>query len=78
MSETYTTATATWDPSCTCDLCRSLWQCRILKLLIGVRDGTCILMDTSQVLNLLSHNGNFFFSFFMTAPVAYGSSQARD
>ena len=43
-------------------------QCQILNPLGEARDQTCILMDTSQVLNPLSHNGNsclllFFFSF---------------
>ena len=41
-----------------CDLCHSLWQGRILNPLGKARDQTHILMDTSQVLNLLSHNGN--------------------
>ena len=36
----------------------SSWQCQILNPLSGARDRTCILMDTSQVLNPLCHNGN--------------------
>ena len=52
----YTTATATPDLSHICDLCCSLRT--ILNPLSEARDGTHILMDTSQVLNLLSHNGN--------------------
>ena len=36
----------------------SSWQHWILKLLSEARDRTHILMDTSGVLNLLSHNGN--------------------
>ena len=40
-----TTATATPDPSCVCDLLHSSWQCQILKPLIKVRDRTCVLMD---------------------------------
>ena len=52
------TDTATLDPSCICDLHCSLWQHRILNPLSKARDRTCILMDTSQVLNVLSHNGN--------------------
>jgi len=48
----YPTAIATPDPSC-CS-----WQHWILNPLIEARDGTHILMDTSQVLNPLSHNGN--------------------
>ena len=52
------TATATPDLSHICDLCLSLWQCLILNPLSEARDGTHIFMDTGQVLNLLSHNGN--------------------
>ena len=53
-----TTTTATLDLSCICDLCCSLWQHRILNPMSKARDQTCILMDTSWVLKLLSHNGN--------------------
>ena len=53
---TYTTATATPDPSCIFNLG---WQQHwILKPLGKAWDETRILMDTSHVLNLLSHNGN--------------------
>ena len=41
-----------------CNLYCSLWQCSILKLLSKARDRTLILMDSSQIFNLLSHNGN--------------------
>ena len=54
----YTTATAMEDPSGICDLHHSLWQYHILNLLSEARDWTRILMDTSQLLNLLSHNWN--------------------
>ena len=54
----YATATATQDLSHICDLCCSLWQCWILSLPSEARDQTCILMDTSWVLNPLSHSGN--------------------
>ena len=54
----YTTAIATPDPSCICDLCHSSWQCQILNSLREARDWNCILMDSSQVPNPLSHNGN--------------------
>ena len=37
---------------------RSLWQCQILNLLSEARHGTRILMDTSQILNLLRHSRN--------------------
>ena len=45
---TYTTATATRDPSLVCVL-HSSWQHRILNPLIKARDQTCVLMDTSGV-----------------------------
>ena len=56
----YTTATAMLHPSCICNLYHNLWQCQILNPLSKARDQTCILMDTSQVPNLLSHNGNSY------------------
>ena len=43
----YTTATATWDPSCICDLHHSSQQHQILNPLIETRDGTHVLMDPS-------------------------------
>jgi len=49
----YTTATATPYSNPVCDL---HW---ILNPLNEARDGTRILMDTSRILNLLSHNGEF-------------------
>ena len=54
----YATATATLNPSHTCDIYHSSQQCWILNPLSKARDWTRILMETSQVLNLLSHNGN--------------------
>ena len=54
----YTTATATQDLSHVCKLHHSAQQHRILNLLSEARDQTRALMDTSQVLNPLSHNGN--------------------
>ena len=55
----YTTATATHDMRCVCNLHHSSWQQQILNPLIKARDWTCILMDTSCVhSNLLSHSGN--------------------
>ena len=53
-----TTATATQDLSHICGLSCSLQQCWILNPLSEDKDGTCILMDTNRVLNLLSHNRN--------------------
>ena len=49
------TATAAWDPSHICNLHHSSWQHGILNPMNKARDRTCILMDTNQVLNLLSH-----------------------
>ena len=54
----YTTATATPDPSCLCDLRRSSWQRRILYPLSKARDPTGILTDTSWIHSSLSHNRN--------------------
>ena len=54
----YTTATVIQDLSHLCDLHHSSRPCRILNPLSETRHQTCILMDTSQVRNLLSHNGN--------------------
>ena len=59
------TATATPELSRICNLCHSSQQCRTLKLLSKARDWTHILMDSGQVFNPLSHNGNtlsFFFN----------------
>ena len=53
----YITATAPY-PSPVSDLHYSLQQCWILNPLSDTRDQTCIRVDTSQVLNLLSHNRN--------------------
>ena len=54
----YATATATWNLSCVFDLYHSSWQCQILDPLSKARDRTHILMDTSRVLNPLSHSRN--------------------
>ena len=48
----------------------------IFKPLSEARDRALDLMDTSRVLNPLSHNRNF--SFFFSAPAAYGSSWAKE
>ena len=52
-------ATAVQDPSQICNLHRISWKCWILKPLSKARDWTHILMDTSQIVNTLSHDGNF-------------------
>ena len=54
------TATATWDPSCICNLHHSSWQCWILNPL---SEATHIFKDTSQVCNPLSHDRNSLSSF---------------
>ena len=51
----YITVTAMRDPSCVCNLRSSPW---ILNSLSEARNGTHILMDTSRVLNPLSHNNS--------------------
>ena len=56
--QAYSTATITWDPNHICDLYHSSWQCRILNSLSEARDWTWVLIDISQILNLLSHNRN--------------------
>ena len=60
----YAAATATLDLSHVCNLHHSSGPHWILNPLNEARDQTCILMDTSLVLNLLSHNGNSLFLLF--------------
>ena len=60
----YTRASETWDPSRIDNLCCSLQQCQTLSPLTRARDQTCILMDISWVLNLLSHNRNSLSPYF--------------
>ena len=43
----YTTATATQNPSCVCDLYHSLWQCWILNPLSRAKDGARVLAVVS-------------------------------
>ena len=54
----YIAPTAMPDLSYICDIHHSSQPHWILNPLSGARDWTCILMDTSRVLNPLSHNGN--------------------
>ena len=56
--QAYTTATAMGDPSRICNLCCTLQQGGIPNPLSEVRDWTHIFMDSSWILNPLSHNGN--------------------
>lgn len=56
-------ATAMPDPSPTCDPHHSSWQRRMLNPLSEARDQTCVFMDTSRVLNLLSHNRNYYYCY---------------
>ena len=44
-----TTATATQDSSCICNLHHSSWQLWILSPLREARDRTCVLMDARQI-----------------------------
>jgi len=62
----YTTATATPDPSCICEQCCSSQQFRILNPRSRATGRTHILIDPSQVLNPLSHNGNSRFELILT------------
>ena len=68
-----TTAIATPDPSCICDLHHSSLQHQILNPLSKARDQICILKDTSWVLNLLSHNG--MPSFFLMPDQSFKSNE---
>ena len=54
----YATATVTRDLSPICDLPQSFQQLWTLNSLSEARDQTCILMDTSGVFNMLSHDRN--------------------
>ena len=67
----YSTATAMPDLSCICSLCHSLQQCLILNPLSEARGQTCVLMDTTRVLDLLSSSGNSFFFFFFFLLVGF-------
>ena len=62
------TATAMQDLSCVFNLHHSSGTCRILNPLSEARDETQVLLDTSWVPNLLSHNRNSFF-FLLGAPL---------
>ena len=53
-----TYASVTPDLSHVCNQYHSSWQCQILNPLIKAKDQTHILMDNSQVLNLLRYDGN--------------------
>ena len=68
----HTTATAMPDPSCICDLYRSLWQCWILNPLSEAKDRTRILMDTSWVryhwATMETPCISFFFFFLLLGP----------
>ena len=60
---TYVTATAVPDLSHVCNLHHSLQQRWILKPLSEARDRIPVLMDTSWILNSLSHSRNSYFCF---------------
>ena len=59
----YTTATATPNPNCGCDLHHSSWQRQILNLMSEARDRICILMDASKIHFHWATMGNPYFSF---------------
>ena len=63
-----------------CDLCCSLQQHQILNLLNKARDQTCILMDTSWVLNPLSHNRNSLWhsSWWKLVRVRFGQKRVKN
>ena len=64
----YTTATASQDLSCVCDLHHSSWQCQILNPLSEARNRTCNLMVPSWIRFLLRHDRNSTLrTFLMTA-----------
>ena len=58
VGQAYITATAMPGLSRIRDLCCSMQQRQILNPSSKARDQTCILVDSSEVLNQLSHNGN--------------------
>ena len=58
--QAYSTATAMQNHSHICDPYLSSQQRQIFNPLSEARDQTCISIDTSQVLNLVSHSGNCF------------------
>ena len=64
----YTTARAMQDPSYICDLHHSSRPCWILNPLSGTGDGTCILMNPSQIHYHLCHDGNSKFQEFWQIP----------
>ena len=61
----HTTATATPDPSCICDLHHSLQQHQVLNPLSEARDGTQILRDPSWVFTTEPQQELQFLSFFL-------------
>ena len=61
----YSTATATKDPSCICDLHHRSLQCWILNPLSEARDRTCTLMDTIQACYYSVMTGTPWFSIFI-------------
>ena len=64
------------DPSHICRLHPSSWQHGILNPLSKARDRTCVLMDASQFLNLLSHDGNSSFCLFLFSTFDVSSPRA--
>ena len=74
---TYTTATAMWDPNYVCDPQHSSRQYWIFNPLSKARDGTCILVNTSQIHFHCTTTGTpyFFFFFFVCVLKIYSPSK---
>ena len=66
---TYTTATATSDLSCICDLHHSSWQCKILNPLSEARDWTHNLMVPSRIHFPWAMTGTSCYSFWFFSSV---------
>ena len=65
------------DLSCVSDLHHSLWQHQIFTLLSMARDWTHVLMNISQILKPLSHNGNSITELLITIGCTSGTTFPR-
>ena len=74
----YTTATATWNPGCICDLHHSLPQLQIPSPLSKARDWTHILMDTSQIcFHCIAMGTPCFFLWYWAFLILFHHSESR-